>query len=137
MSPLTEENLFFVGIFSPDWSEDHLKTMYRHDLCNVYGNLVGRTISPKFRQALATARAHVCAVPHDLASCVSYSSLLEDQAGMYKADDQYLGHILRMVKSDVDQLMDEFEFGRALDRIQQCLMKVGHSFLCIASTHGS
>lgn len=62
---------------------------------------------------------------------------MEDQNGTYQADDQHIRHILHTSKADVSQLMDEFEFGRALGRIQQCLVKVrhGHKFLSAVSTH--
>jgi methionyl-tRNA synthetase len=107
-----------------DWSESQLETIYNHDLRNVYGNLLARTVSPKFQRALAVAREHVRTMPHDLVPGTSYISLLEDQDRTYEADDHHIRHILRTSKSDVYQLMEEFEFSRALERIQECLMKV-------------
>lgn len=108
----------------PDWSEEQLETIYNHDLCNVYGNLLARTVSAKFRRALAVAREHVRTMPHDLTRRVSYISLLEDQDGTYETEDHHIRHILRTLNSDVHQLMEEFEFSRALERIQECLIKV-------------
>jgi len=76
-------------------------------------------------------------MPHGLASRVSYSSLLEDQDGTSQADDQHIRHILSTSKADVGQFMDEFEFGRALGRIQQCLVKANEYMTQLAWWHNT
>lgn len=97
--------------------------MYDHDLRNVLGNLLARATSPKLSNAIANARLYVRPISGENASQVSYPSLLNDVEGKYGAEDKEIKQMLVTTRADVERLMDDFEFGRALERINECLVK--------------
>lgn len=55
---------------------------------------------------------------------LSYVSLLGGVNPVFSAEDEELKQTLTDVKTDVEQLMDDFEYGRTLERIHECLVKV-------------
>lgn len=107
-----------------DWSEEQLKTVYNHDLRNVLGNLLGRVTAPKLSTALSNAQPYIAQMSDQAKTGLSYASLLDDANPAFSAEDKELKQTLTDVKTDVEQLMDDFEYGRALERIQECLVKV-------------
>lgn len=98
--------------------------MYDHELRNVLGNLLARVTASRLSSALSKAQPYVAEMANEAAASVSYTSLLSDVDGANKLEDEELKQTLTSVKDDVERFMDDFEFGRALERINECLVKV-------------
>lgn len=118
-----------------DWSESQLETVYNHDLRNVMGNLLNRVCAPRLSKTLRRAGRFVDEMDSGASRSVQYESLLSDGQSEFEVADGELKRSLSTVKADVEAFMEEFEFARALERIQECLALVcglTHGFLCPA-----
>lgn len=107
-----------------DWSEEQLKTVYNHDLRNVLGNLLARVLSPRLIESIADSAKAVSSLPDDKRQGLSYADLIADSDQLYSAEDRAIKHTLSTVQEDVQRLMDDFEYGKALERLYQCVVTV-------------
>lgn len=111
-------------VISSDWSEEQLKTVYNHDLRNVLGNLLARVLSPRLIESIADSHNAFSSLPEDERRGLSYAELIADEDSPYSAEDRRIKHTLRSAQEDVQRLMDDFEYGKALERLYQCVVTV-------------
>lgn len=97
-----------------------MQIVYNHDLRNQLGNLLARVTTPRLTSSLAAIDDFFSS---SLSATSSYENLSYEAIAEHTADVE-IHDSWKLLQKDVDALMEDFEFSKALERVLDTLAKV-------------